>query len=66
MEKFELFLKGLVLALSRFALMPIISLILVIAGLFTDILATWIGLGFLGLYLILCVIFAIRVALAAE
>ncbi len=62
MKNNGLFINAFLLALTRFALMPIISAVLVIAGLFTDILATWIGIGFFALYLILCLIFAIKVA----
>lgn len=62
MKNNGLFGKAFLLALTRFALMPIISAVLVIAGLFTDILATYIGIGFFALYLILCIIFAIKVA----
>lgn len=62
MKNNGLFINAFFLALTRFALMPIISVILVVAGLFTDILATYIGVGFFALYLILCLIFAIKVA----
>ncbi len=61
MKNNGLFKSAFLLALTRFALMPIISVILVVAGLFTDILATWIGIGFFALYLVLCVIFAVKV-----
>ena len=44
MKNNGLFKSALLLALSRFALMPIISVILFVAGLFTDILATYIGI----------------------
>lgn len=64
MKNNGLFKSAFLLALTRFALMPIISVILVIAGLFTDILATYIGIGFFALYLVLCIIFAIKVASA--
>ena len=62
MKNNGLFINAFLLALTRFALMPIISVILVVAGLFTEILATYIGVGFFALYLILCIIFAIKVA----
>ena len=62
MKNNGLFGSAFLLALTRFALMPIISVILVVAGLFTDILATYIGIGFFALYIILCIIFAIKVA----
>ena len=61
MKNNGLFGSALLLALTRFALMPIISVILVVAGLFTDILATYIGIGFFALYIVLCIIFAIKV-----
>ena len=62
MKNNGLFGSAFLLALTRFALMPIISVILVVAGLFTDILATYIGIGFFALYIVLCLIFAIKVA----
>ena len=62
MKNNGLFKSAFLLALTRFALMPIISVILVVAGFFTDMLATYIGIGFFVLYIILCIIFAIKVA----
>ena len=62
MKNNGLFGSAFLLALTRFALMPVISVILVVAGLFTDILVTYIGIGFFALYIILCIIFAIKVA----
>lgn len=62
MKNNGLFGSAFLLALTRFALMPIISVILVVAGFFTDMLATYIGIGFFALYIILCIIFAIKVA----
>ena len=62
MKNNGLFGSAFLLALTRFALMPIISVILVVAGFFTDMVATYIGIGFFALYIILCIIFAIKVA----
>ncbi len=61
MKNNGLFKSAFLLALTRFALMPIISVILVVAGFFTDILATYIGIGFFALYIVLCLIFAVKV-----
>ena len=66
MNKGNMFLGGFFIALTRFALMPIIAAALIVVGLFTDILATWIGVGFLAMYILLCIVFGARVAAAAD
>lgn len=66
LNKSTLFLNAFLLALTRFVIMPIISAVLIIAGFFTNILATYIGIGFLVLYILLCLLFAKRVADAPD
>lgn len=65
MDKKTFFLNGFVIALVKFILMPIVSAILIVAGFFTEILATFIGVAFLVMYLLLCVVFGARVAAAS-
>ena len=66
MDKKTFFLNGFVIALVKFVLMPIISAILIVAGFFTEILATFIGIAFLVMYLVLCIVFGARVAAASD
>lgn len=66
MDKKTFFLNGFVIALVKFILMPIVSAILIVAGFFTEILATFIGIAFLVMYLLLCVVFGARVAAASD
>lgn len=60
MKRFPFYLAGFFMGAIRYSLLLILSIILIIVGLVADNICNEIGLGILGLYLLLCLIGALR------
>lgn len=60
MKRFPFYLAGFFMGAIRYSLLLILSIILIIIGLVADNICNEVGLGILGLYLLLCLISALR------